>query len=179
MHFLLAAEEKSAGGLAALGLNVPSLLFQLINFVIVYWVLSKWVFPVIVRLLENRRKRIEQGLHDAEAARTARMKAEDQRKQVLKDAREEAAALVAAARSEAQSEAARIVAEAQESANASVEQARARITNEQQKARRELTAELGQVVAAATAAVTAQAVTPEADSQVVARALEEAGAWQR
>src|SRR3972149_1977097 len=50
------------GGIGALGLNLPSLIAQLINFTILFlllaWVSKRFLFP----LLAERRKRIQEGL---------------------------------------------------------------------------------------------------------------------
>src|SRR3972149_5480865 len=50
------------GGIGALGLNLPSLIAQLINFTILFlllaWVSKRFLFP----LLDERRKRIQEGL---------------------------------------------------------------------------------------------------------------------
>jgi F-type H+-transporting ATPase subunit b len=173
MHFVLAAE--SSGGLSALGINLSGLIFQLINFGILYYVLQRWVFPPILRLLEQRRKKINDGLRNAEEATQALAAAEQERQQVLDEARKEASELVEAARSQAAREAQRITAEAHAASNAAAEEAERRIAHQRQTARAELMSELGEVVATATAAVTRRELTPKADAAVIERALQEAG----
>ena len=173
MHFLLAAE--SSGGLGALGLNLSGLIFQLINFGILYWVLAKYAFPALTNLLENRRKQIEAGLKDAEEAHRAKLQAEAERHKVIEQAKAEASELVSAARTEAKKSAEKIIVDASAAANASVEQATARIERERRAAKDELVGELGGIVARATASVTREELTPKADDAVVKRALQEAG----
>lgn len=172
MTILLAAEE--ATGLAALGLSLPALIFQLINFGILYFVLNKYAFPPIIRLLDSRRKTIAQGIEDADAAKAAKEQAETERQRVIEGARNDASDLVEAARSEAKREADRIVKEAHAAADATVSGAEQRIERERREARAELMQELGGVVAAATAAVTRDEVTPKADAAVIRKALQEA-----
>jgi len=157
-----------------LGLNWTGLIFQLINFGILYWVLKRWAYPPIVRLLDRRRRQIAEGLREAAAARQALEDAAAARQKILATARTEATALIETARSEAQREAARIAAEAQAAAAAVTTQAEQRLAYQRRRAQAELTAELGQVVAAAAAAVTRQELTPEADAAVVKKALQEA-----
>lgn len=174
MHYLLAAE--SAGGLAALGLNTTSLIFQLVNFGILYFVLTKYAFPAILGLLKKRRETIEAGIADAAAAKEARESAEAERAKVLAEARKQASELVAAARSEAQDEAAKILANANAAANAAAESAERRIANQKAEAREELMSELGGIVAAATASVTRDELKPAADAAVIKRALNDVAA---
>ena len=52
----------------ALGVNLGFLLFQIFNFTIVAVLLYAWAFKQIVRMLENRKNRIAQGLEDARVA---------------------------------------------------------------------------------------------------------------
>src|SRR3989304_3863808 len=57
------------GGIGALGLNVPSLIAQLINFTILFlvlgWAFKRFLFP----LLDERRHRIQEGLDASEEAK--------------------------------------------------------------------------------------------------------------
>ena len=85
----------------ALGLNLPFLLVQIVNLIIVYTVVAKWIVGPILGLLEKRRAKIAQGLEDARVAAEARA-----------DAEKDAAKIIAAA----QAEAGKIVAEATERA---------------------------------------------------------------
>lgn len=172
MHVLLAAE--SSGGIAALGINWTGLIFQFINFGILFVVLKKYAFPAILRLLENRRQQIEMGLREAAEAKKAKEQAEVERRQVLENARKEAEAVIESARLEARKEAERITAEAQAAASTKVTTAEQRIARASREARAELMNELGAVVATATAAVTREEVTPKADAAVIKRSLQEA-----
>jgi len=85
MSFLLAAQ--SSGGIGALGLNWTGLIFQLINFGILYWVLNRYAFPPILRLLAKRRAQIAAGLADAAAAKQALADAATERERILVAAR--------------------------------------------------------------------------------------------
>src|SRR3972149_6742551 len=57
------------GGIGALGLNVPSLIAQLINFTILFlvlgWAFRRFLFP----LLDERRHRIQEGLDASDEAK--------------------------------------------------------------------------------------------------------------
>jgi len=171
MHVLM--EAGRVGGLAALGINWTGLIFQLINFGILFWVLKRYAYPPILGLLERRRAQIAAGLKDAAEAKEELVKAEAEREKVMAAARAEATALVEAARTEAQREASRIATEAAAAAQATVATAERRIANSEQAARRELMGELGGIVAAATASVTRNELSPKADAAVVKRALQE------
>ena len=78
----------------ALGINLGYLLVQVLNFLILFVVLRKWVFIPIVELLERRRATMEQGLQDAREAAEARANAEVEAESILDKARQEAAKVV-------------------------------------------------------------------------------------
>ena len=52
-------EADSASGIAALGFDAKAFIIQLITFLIVLFVLKKYVFGRVVELLEKRRETIE------------------------------------------------------------------------------------------------------------------------
>jgi len=118
----------------ALGINPGFLLIQIVNLVIAYVVISKWIVGPIMGLLEKRRLALAQGLEDARVAADARANAEKEAAKVLADAQAEAGKIVREAtdratvaakdvKSAAEAEAAK----ARESALAEVEGERNRI----------------------------------------------------
>jgi len=118
----------------ALGINPGFLLIQIVNLVIAYVVISKWIVGPIMGLLEKRRLALAQGLEDARVAADARANAEKEAAIVLADAQAEAGKIVREAtdratvaakdvKSAAEAEAAK----ARESALAEVEGERNRI----------------------------------------------------
>lgn len=78
----------------ALGINLPFLLVQIVNLLIVYTVVAKWVVGPIGGLLEKRRAKIAQGLEDARVAAEARANAEKEAAKIVADAQAEAGKVV-------------------------------------------------------------------------------------
>jgi F-type H+-transporting ATPase subunit b len=76
--------------LEALGINLPFLLVQIVNLIIVYTVIAKWIVGPIGGLLEKRRENIAQGLEDARVAAEARANAEKEAARIIADAQAEA-----------------------------------------------------------------------------------------
>jgi F-type H+-transporting ATPase subunit b len=104
--------------MAALGLNGAFLLAQIVNFFILLFLLKKFVFPPIVNMLDERKKRIAEGLTAADAARR---EAEEERKQLMAQIeaeRAEAQQRVAAASAQAERVKEDILAEARQEAEA-------------------------------------------------------------
>jgi len=99
--------------LEALGVNLPFLLVQIVNLLIVYTVVAKWVVGPIGGLLEKRRQNIAQGLEDARVAAEARANAEKEAAKIIADAQAEASKVVREANERAQGVAKEVKAEAE------------------------------------------------------------------
>jgi F-type H+-transporting ATPase subunit b len=72
-----------------LGINLGSFLFYLLNFSALVIVLGAWIYKPVVRALEDRQKKIAQGLEDAKVAAEARAKAETEAQHILSLAQQE------------------------------------------------------------------------------------------
>src|SRR4029079_19368864 len=88
---------EGASGISALGINLPGLIAQLINFgillVLFSWLFRKFVFP----MMDERRKKIEEGLNASEEAKKQLVSAEASVAAEMQKARQEGQALVTAA----------------------------------------------------------------------------------
>lgn len=118
----------------ALGINLPFFLVQVVNLLIVYVVIAKWVVGPISGLLEKRRETVAQGLEDARIAAEARANAEKEAETILADANKKASQIVAEAKDRAEVAARDVkaaasadAAKAKEAAKAEVEEERNRI----------------------------------------------------
>ena len=96
-----------------LGINPIFLLAQIVNFIVLAWLLGALLYKPVLKMLDERRAKIEKGLEDARAAETARANAEAERQSVLDAARAEAQKLRAEANQQAEQAAAKIKADAQ------------------------------------------------------------------
>jgi F-type H+-transporting ATPase subunit b len=112
-----------------LGINLGYFLFQVFNFTVMVILLYAWAYKPIVRMLENRKEKIAQGLEDARIAAEARANAE-----------KDAARIVA----EAQAKAAQTIREATERAEVAAKDVRAAAEAEAAKARDGALAEVGE-----------------------------------
>jgi F-type H+-transporting ATPase subunit b len=73
-----------------------------VNFLFFLYVVQRFAFAPVSRMLETRRERIEQGIRDADQARKDRESAEQERLASLNDARREANEILARAQKVAQ-----------------------------------------------------------------------------
>jgi F-type H+-transporting ATPase subunit b len=106
-----------------LGIALPKLIYQIVNFVLLAWILYAVLYKRVLALLNERTARIEQSLKDA-----------DQVKQQLANAKRDYDAEIDKARREA----AELLAQAQERAKAQEEEIVARAREEGERIRNEM-----------------------------------------
>lgn len=87
---------------AKLGINGKLLFAQAFNFLAVLWILKRYVFPRIVKMLEDRRATIEKGLAMHEEAQREVARADSARREILAKADTEAEKIAAEAKMRAE-----------------------------------------------------------------------------
>ena len=108
-----AAEAATqAQGIAALGIDGWAIVFQLINFGILFWVLQRFAFRPLLKVLKDRQEKIAESLRAASEASRAKSNAEKQQRALLAKAREDAERIVQQAKDHSKG----ILTEAQEKA---------------------------------------------------------------
>ncbi|MGH2462743.1 MAG: F0F1 ATP synthase subunit B [Candidatus Limnocylindria bacterium] len=126
----------------AFGVDVFKLGFQIANFLILLFLLNRFVFPPVRRLLDERQRKISQGLEDADAAARDRELARAEREAALAEARREAEAMVQRAAKTAEATSADILAEAKAAAEQITTRAREEISAEKERALAEIRGEV-------------------------------------
>lgn len=165
------AEKASA--LDTLGIDPKQLVFQIIAFGILVFVLAKWVFPVLIKAVDERQARIEESLKAAQEAESKSAEAQDEIEKLLKKARQESADIVATAHKEATAMVEDAESKAQKKADHIVSEAKAQLDTEILKARTLLAKETKLLVADATEKIISQKLTGAADEKLIEQALKE------
>ncbi len=143
------------------GLEWPKFLAQLILFIIVYFVLKKFAFGPIIAMLEERRKKIEEGQLNAQKIKQQLAEAEERHSEILKKANAEAQAMIDKARESAGLVADRKMQEAVVSAEQIIAKAREASALEYERSMDQLKRELGHLVVETTAKVTGKILTAD------------------
>ena len=89
------ASSSQPGLFEALGVNWKLLVEQAIAFLILVWVLAKFVYPTLIKSIDDRRSAIEAGLKEAKQSQEALEKAEAKVAQLLEQARADADEVIA------------------------------------------------------------------------------------
>ena len=122
----------------AFGVDLPKLAFQVINFLLLLYLLNRFLFKRVFAMLDERSSRISKGLEDAEAAARDRELAGAEREAALGEARKEAADMLARANKIAEDTRKDILAQARSEAEKVSARARDEIVAEKDRAMAEI-----------------------------------------
>jgi len=163
--FFLLADTSGGGQLEVIGrtfgVDWPHLTAQIISFCIVCALLYRFAYRPVLTMLEERRKRIAEGLANAEKIKTELAQTEGDRQKIMQQVGAEATKLV----EEARAAAARFQQEETRKASAAAQQmmlsASEAAKREHDRMLVELRREVGRLVVETTAAVVGKVLTPE------------------
>lgn len=103
-----------------LGIQPIQLVTQIINFVVLVFLLKKFLYKPILKMLDERKKKIEEGLHSAQEMKKELAQNQEKQEELLKLAREEGRSIVDEARKTAKKVGEDIVEEAKKESAAVV-----------------------------------------------------------
>ncbi|MBE7517778.1 MAG: F0F1 ATP synthase subunit B [Thermoflexaceae bacterium] len=157
----------------ALGINLPQLIAQVANFFVLLVVLRLVLYKPILKMMDERKARIAEGLNAAEIARAEAATAQANIKEQIDAARKEGQEIVA----NAQTIATRLQAEAQGQAardrEAALERARTEINLERDRAVAELRKEFADITVSAAEKVIGQSLDRQAHQRIIEETLAE------
>jgi len=157
-------------GIADLGINLPVLIAQFVNFTILLVVLRMLAWGPITKMLDDRRERIRESLSAADAAKVQVADAERRVQEQVETGRREAQSLIA----QAQEISNRIQADARTQAQADADATLARARNEIQLERDTAIADLRKEFADLTISAAEKVITTSLDKNAHKRLIDEA-----
>ncbi len=117
----------------ALGINLGFFIAQIVNFGIIFLLLSRGVWPRVIDMLDERAKKIEQGLEKEKEAQDTLAKAEREREEELRQARVEGQKVIEEARQRGDEQVQQALGEAKSEAEQIRTQARAQAEDERNR----------------------------------------------
>jgi len=126
----------------AFGVDVLKLAFQIVNFLILLYLLNRFLFKPSLKRIDERKQKLSEGLENAEAAARDRELARAEREAAMAEARREAEAMVQRAAKTAEATSADIVAKARDDAEQITARAREEISAEKDRALAEIRGEV-------------------------------------
>ncbi len=172
----LAAEEAARHEEPGIiNLNV-TLLIQVVNFLILIALLSRFLFAPLKKFLADRAEGIEKSLAEAKLAREAAARAQEEYRAQIQATQREAAALREQAQREVEAERQRLLKASRDEAQRMVDEAKAAIEMEAKRARASLREEVVNLSLAAAERLLRRTMTTEDQKRLAEQYVRELGA---
>lgn len=165
------ANSSSPSLFQALGLNGKLLIEQAVAFLILVWILAKWVYPVMIKAIDTRREQIEAGLEEAKQSQAILEQAEEKVEAMLAQARKDADDILTRSHQESGAMVAEAEAKAKARADQIVNDARTQLDTDIRKARAALKADTLKLVVSATEQVIGEKLDEHKDADLIRKAL--------
>ena len=162
-----------AGALGSLGVDGKLFLAQLLNFGVVLLVMWKWVYTPLLKVMDERSKKIEQGLKDATDAAALRRSADEERDTIVLAARADAKRIVEEAAANADTERVAATARTKTEVERIVTQGKERLAMEKETLMASVRAEAADLVTAVAEKVLREKLDAAADKKLIKDALKD------
>jgi F-type H+-transporting ATPase subunit b len=159
--------------LNTLGINARDFIWHTINFLILLFLLSKFLYRPIVSMLDERSRRIQESLEAAERAQADVARADREREELLATTRREIGEMMAQAQSAAERIQSEARSTAQQEAQRIVETARQEADAERAQAMAELRREVASLAVSAAERVISRSLDDQTHRQLVEEFLDE------
>ncbi|HSX17685.1 MAG TPA: F0F1 ATP synthase subunit B [Patescibacteria group bacterium] len=174
LQILATTESASSPGLfQALGLDPKLLITQTVAFLILVGIMAKYVYPILIKAIDDRRASIEAGLEEAKQSQEALEQAEAKVAELLEQARKDADDILARTHQESASVVADAESKAKQRAEQIITDARAQLSVDIAKAREVLKRDTVELVALATERIIGDKLDDKKDAELVKKALAE------
>ncbi len=160
-------EGGGEGGFTPFSINPGLILWTLIVFLVLLALLWKFGWPAILRSVEERERRIQRQLDEAEKARAEAVRHLEEQRRALEQARAEAQEIITRAKAVATKEREVLLARTREEQEQLLDRARREIEAEKDKAIQALRREAVDLAIAAASKLIEQKLDDEADRRLV------------
>ena len=161
------------GGIAELGINPPVLIAQIVNFVILLVLLRLFAYKPIMKMLDERSRRVKESMEQAETMKEQAASAEEEIKKQLDTAGKEGQERIARAVKTGEEVKKKAQEEARQEAEALINRARTEIHRERDEAVGELRKEFADLTVLAAEKVIDRSLDKEAHRKLIDKVLEE------
>jgi len=163
----------SSSGIGALGIDGKAFVIQLITFLLAFWVLKRYAFGPIIKIMNERRATIERGVKLGEQMVKEKAELEAKVEQQLHEARQQADTIIAGAQDTARQTVREAEDKARDKAAIILTEADSRIAQDAARARQALEKEVVGLISEATEAIIDEKVDAKKDAALIDRALKE------
>jgi F-type H+-transporting ATPase subunit b len=147
------------------------MIWTIVCFLIALYVLKRFAFGPIQKMIDDRRERIEKSISDAEQARTEARELLEQHKKLMAEARGEADGIIAEARKTRESMDVRMREETETERQRRLEEIRKEVANETARALEQIRAEVADLTLEAASRVVGRALDSDRDRELITEAI--------
>lgn len=159
--------------ITALGLDYKIFLAQLINFAILVFVLWRFAYQPIFKILEERRLKVLKGVEDSNKAEERLLQAETEKKEIIASARKEANEIIEEAKQKAELRYQEIVAKTKSDIKVLIDEEKEKIEGDRKQAVKEIKKEAAQMVVSALIKILPEKVDKHSDAKMIEAVLKE------
>lgn len=153
--------------LSALGLDYKLLIAYALNFIVLVFILNKIGYKPMLKFVQERTKKIEDGVKNAELAKTNLEQASHQREEMITAAHKEAQGIIDQAKHQAELQASQVMEKSRQDSEKVVQASQQVIAQERSAALNQAKQEVANLVLAATEKVLRQKVDATVDKTFV------------
>ncbi len=164
--------SESGGVFSALGIDWQMLVFQIIGFVILVFIMGKFVYPILMKSVDKRQENIEEGAKAIAEAEKNAAEAQKNIEKLLSEARAQASDIVSTAKTEATGLVEKAETGAKSRADRIVAEAREEISKDVLAARKTLEKDTLNLVKQAAGLAIAGVADEKLDTAVIKKAVE-------
>ena len=161
-----------------LGLSIWEFIFTIFNFCLLLFLLKKFLYKPIMKMLDDRKASINEALDAAEAARLEAAQSEENIRNEIAKARTEADAIIADAKKRGEEVKNEIVNAAKLEAKSITDAAAAQIEKEKAQAIHDLKTQIADIAILATEKLLTQNLTPQQEKILMDNYINEVGQIQ-
>ena len=166
-------------GVTELGVNLPSLVAYLVNFILLLGILGVFAYKPLMRMLDERTELIRESLEAADLARQEAANAQEAIQEQITEARREGQRIMDQTREAAERFRTEEMDKARQEAEAFVERAKADIARERDTALQEVRASFGDLAITAAERVIRSSLDRTAHESLIKQVLEEGESLRR
>lgn len=155
----------------SLGINGKLLIAQIINFAVLFWLLKKFLFGPVVKMLDNRSQTIKKGLDDAAKIEKELEATNEKNQAILNEAKEVAKKLIEEAKKSATVESNRIIIEAERRVESQKEKALNEIESQKESSRNEIKKETANLIAMAMEKILNQKIDQKENERIISETV--------
>ena len=167
------------GGLADLGINLPTLVAQIVNVVILLGLLYLVAYKPVMRMLDERSRRVKESMEQTDAIKEQAARAEEEVKKQLEVASREGQNRIAQAIQIGEDVKQKAQQEARQEAETLISRGRTEIQRERDEAIDELRKEVADLTILAAGKVIERSLDKKAHRELIDKALEESTALKK